>query len=222
MNKALAKDIDHPARFVATDFAAWSRAWAGLGVAFASRNVFDELLSSYGEAHRAYHTRQHLEDCLVSLDEVREQCDHADEVAMALWFHDAIYKPRRSDNEAASADWLTRVARDSGVVESSVTRMHALIMATRHTAAIDEHDAKVLVDIDLSILGAPAERFDAYEMQVRQEYRWVPGPIYRAKRADILQGFMDRRTIYETPHFRARLEEAARENMLRSISLLRR
>jgi|KBSMisStaDraftv2_1062788.scaffolds.fasta_scaffold380059_2 predicted metal-dependent HD superfamily phosphohydrolase len=222
MNKALAKDIVHPAIFVATDFAGWSRAWTGLGVPSAPKKVFDDLLSSYGEAHRAYHTRQHLEDCLASLDEVREQCDHADEVAMALWFHDAIYKPRRSDNEAASADWLARVVREAGIAESSVTRMHALVMATRHTATADEHDAKMLVDIDLSILGAPAERFDVYEMQVRREYRWVPGPIYRARRADILQGFLDRGAIYATPSFRARFEEAARENMLRSISRLRR
>lgn len=222
MNKTLAKEVPYPEIFVATDFAGWSRAWAGLGVASAPEDVFSELLSRYGQAHRAYHVRRHLEDCLASLNEVRAQCEHPDEVAIALWFHDAIYEPRRSDNEAASADWLTRVARDAGVPASSVARMHALVMATRHTASADEHDAKMLVDIDLSILGAPAARFDMYEMQVRREYRWVPGPIYRARRAEILEGFLDRPVIYATQYFHERLEQTARQNLLRSISLLRR
>lgn len=221
MNQALAKDISYPAAFVATDFAGWSRAWAGLAVTPPPRSVFDDLLAGYGQAYRAYHTRQHLEDCLALLDEVRGQCEQPDEVAIALWFHDAIYKPRRSDNEAASADWLVRVARDAGVPESSIARMHALVMATRHTASADAHDAKMLVDIDLSILGASASRFDMYEAQVRREYRWVLGPIYRARRAEILEGFLARPMIYATPCFRERFEQMARQNMLRSIASLR-
>lgn len=222
MNQALAKDVSRPAAFVATDFAGWRRAWAGLGVTPPPRNVFDDLLAGYGQAHRAYHTRQHLEDCLALLDEVRELCERPDEVAIALWFHDAIYKPRRSDNEAASADWLACIARDAGVPESSIARMHALVMATRHTATADAHDAKMLVDIDLSILGASITRFDLYEAQVRREYRWAPGPIYRARRADILEGFLARSVIYATPYFRERFEQTARQNMLRSIASLRR
>lgn len=208
--------------FVATDLARWQRAWAGLGIESSPDRVFDELLARYKEAHRAYHTREHLEECLVLLDEVWSQCDHPEEVAIALWFHDAIYEPRRSDNEAASGEWLARVCYAMDVAEISIFRMHALVMATRHTASVDQSDAKTLVDIDLSILGASPERFDAYEAQIRREYRWVPSMIYRKKRAGVLRGFLGRAVIYATPLFQGRFEEQARANITRSLSSLER
>lgn len=222
MNNLLTVRDSSAVIFVASDVDHWRHAWARLGIEPAPRKVFDELLTRYQEAHRAYHTREHLEECLVLLDEVWDQCDRPEEVAIALWFHDAIYEPRRSDNEAASAKWLATAGDAMGVAGLSIERMHALVMATRHTALVEQPDAQILVDIDLSILGASPERFDAYEAQIRREYRWVPGPIYRTKRANILRGFLGRSMIYTTPLFRDRFEERARTNIARSLSTLER
>ena len=99
--------------------------------------------------------------------------------------------------------------------------MHALIMATCHAALPDSDDARLLVDIDLSILGADPERFDEYEVQVRQEYSWVPGVLFRRKRREILQGFLARPRLYETDWFEQRLEAQARSNLQRSVRRLR-
>lgn len=206
--------------FVGSDVAHWRRAWAGLGIEPAPGRILDELLARYDEGQRAYHTREHLEECLVLLDEVWAQCDHPEEVAVALWFHDAIYEPRRSDNESASAEWLAKVCYAMDVAELSIERMHALVMATRHAVEVDQPDAQTLVDIDLSILGASLERFDAYEAQIRREYRWVPSMIYRIKRANVLKGFVGRSMIYGTPLFQDRFEERARANIARSLSTL--
>jgi predicted metal-dependent HD superfamily phosphohydrolase len=148
-------------------------------------------------------------------------CIRPDEVAAALWFHDAIYAPRRSDNEISSAEWLVRVATDAGLATGCVARMHALVMATCHDAVPSDQDAQVLVDIDLAILGSPAWRFDAYEQQIRREYRWVPMLIYRQKRAAVLCRFLDRPHIYSTRAFVDRFEDAARANIRRSLSSLK-
>jgi len=93
-------------------------------------------------------------------------------------------------------------------------------MATCHNALPDTQDAKVLVDIDLSILGAEAARFDEYENQVRAEFHWVPAFLFRRKRREILQGFLARPSIYSTTHFKNRLEKKARENLARSLGKL--
>ena len=100
-------------------------------------------------------------------------------------------------------------------VAGSAQRVHDLVMATRHTAVPSGQDDRLLVDIDLSILGAERARFDEYEQQIRREYAYVPGFLFRRKRREILTGFLDRPAIYSTPHFHDRLEARARDNLRR-------
>jgi predicted metal-dependent HD superfamily phosphohydrolase len=90
-------------------------------------------------------------------------------------------------------------------------------MTTRHDAVPSGADAESLVDVDLSILGAPPGRFDEYEQQIREEYAWVPDFVFRRKRAEILEGFLARPAIFSTAHFRSRYERQARENLARSL-----
>ena len=108
----------------------------------------------------------------------------------------------------------------AGVPQTASTRIHGLIIATKHNVIPDTADARVIVDVDLSILGAPMERFDEYERQVRQEYSWVPGWLFRRKRREILTGFLSRPHIYNTEYFIATLEAQARANLERSVKAL--
>ena len=71
-------------------------------------------------------------------------------------------------------------------------------------------------------VGAAPQRFDEYEMQVRQEYAWVPEETFRRRRAEILGQFLARRHIYSTEAFRERYEPRARANLARSLSTLGR
>jgi predicted metal-dependent HD superfamily phosphohydrolase len=99
--------------------------------------------------------------------------------------------------------------------------VQALVMATRHAARPSGLDEELLVDVDLAILGADPERFDEYQVEVRAEYAWVPGPLFRHKRREVLAGFLARPAIYSTPGFRARFEAQARANLDRAIAGLR-
>lgn len=195
----------------------WQAAWGELG-ARPPAGLFDELMARYGEPHRHYHTTKHLDECFAQM--APHLAEHPAEVELALWFHDAIYEPKRQDNEAKSADWARDSALSAGVASDCAGRLHALVMATRHEAVPQARDEQVLVDIDLSILGAPAARFDEYERQVREEYAWVPGLVFRSKRKTILQQFLARHAIYSTAPFRERLEASARANLARSIARL--
>ena len=192
----------------------WRDLWERLG-APTPAGVYEELIARYSEPQRKYHTVQHLDQCFEKLDPARALAAHAEEVELALWFHDAIYDTRRQDNEQQSADWARRVCP-----AEAADRVHALIMTTRHDAVPSGRDAELLVDIDLSILGAAPERFDEYERQVREEYAWVPGFVFRRKRAEILQGFRARPAIFNTALFHQGLEQAARANLRRSLERL--
>jgi predicted metal-dependent HD superfamily phosphohydrolase len=82
-------------------------------------------------------------------------------------------------------------------------------------------DEKILVDVDLSILGERPERFDEYEDQIREEYAWVPGVVFRARRRKILKAFLARASIFNTRKFVETYEAQARANLERSIKRLR-
>ena len=48
----------------------------------------------------------------------------------------------------------------------------------------------------------------------------VPEPIYRKGRSEILRGFLNRASIYQTAWFRQRYEDRARENLERVLTTL--
>jgi predicted metal-dependent HD superfamily phosphohydrolase len=179
--------------------------------------VKQALLAAWAEPQRKYHTLQHLSECLALFEQYRELAVEPAEVEVALWFHDAIYAVRASDNEARSADWAEAELRRASVPEPRIARVRSHILATRHSALPEGSDQALLVDIDLSILGAPRPRFEEYERQVRDEYRWVPGFLFQLKRKQILAQFLARDALFNTPAIRHALEAAARENLVDSL-----
>ena len=191
--------------------------------------AFGPLRAAYAESHRAYHNAEHIVECLARFDEALgehersktpEKPDQPDEIEFALWLHDAVYSTRGADSEALSAEWAVRLLTEGGAGREAVERVEAMIMGTKHAALPPFDDVALMLDIDLSILGREAERFDRYEADVRREYRWVPGPLFRSKRKEMLVTFLERPHLYCTATFRDRFEEPARENLARSIARL--
>jgi predicted metal-dependent HD superfamily phosphohydrolase len=195
----------------------WAAAWEELG-ASPDERLFQDLSAAYREPHRHYHTLQHLEECFANFDLLRADADNPAQVELALWFHDAIYDTRRPDNEERSAHWASESIVP--VSREAAEQVHRLIMATKHDAAPEDSDAKLLVDVDLSILGAADERFDQYERQIREEYAWVPTLLYRRERRRILAAFLSRPVLFRTSVFVRRYELQARRNLERALARL--
>jgi predicted metal-dependent HD superfamily phosphohydrolase len=183
--------------------------------------MFERLASAYSEKHRAYHTTRHIRECLSLLDEFKSFAGRPAEVEAALWFHDAIYQPMSSSNEERSADLAAEFCAGMKVPADAIARIRSHILATRHVAVPADDDARLLVDIDLAILGSLEERYGEFERDVRKEYRWVPSFVYRDKRAAILQSFLDRPRIYHWPIAYNRFEHQARINLARAIQTLK-
>ncbi|HET7131004.1 MAG TPA: N-methyl-D-aspartate receptor NMDAR2C subunit [Gammaproteobacteria bacterium] len=198
----------------------WQRTWEALG-ATAPEGLYERLLACYSEPRRYYHTARHLDECFAAFEAVRSLAMRPAEIEIALWFHDAIYDTKRNDNEEKSADWARAALVDAGVSAEAAERVHALVLATRHEAAPQSKDAAILVDVDLSILGATPKRFAEYERQVRLEYGWVPDRLFRRTRRKILEEFLRRPSIYTSEHFRGARQRAARSNLSRSVDRLR-
>ncbi len=198
----------------------WAPAWPAIGARAADPALMDVLLDCYAEPQRAYHTQQHLRECLAWLQRLRAHAERPAEIAIALWFHDAIYRTERHDNESLCADWARAAVWAAGGDAAAAERIHALVLATRHDAQPAHGDAQLLVDIDLAILGAPERRFDQYERQVRQEYGAVPETTFRIGRRRILEAFLARPHLYATAAGQALFEARARHNLQRSLDAL--
>jgi predicted metal-dependent HD superfamily phosphohydrolase len=179
------------------------------------------LEARWREPHRHYHGIRHLDECLARFAEVRALARDAEVVEAALWFHDAIYEARRDDNEARSAALARTMLEARGVDPQRIAQVELCVLATRHAGPSADPDAQLVCDIDLAVLGADAKRFAEYEREVRAEYAWVPMPIFRVKRAEILMRFLASPRIYQTEWFHSRLDDVARENLSRSLEALR-
>lgn len=179
------------------------------------------LETRWREPHRHYHGVRHLEECLARFADVRALAQDADAVEAALWFHDAVHDVHRDDNEARSAALARTMLEARGVAAERIAHVEAIILATRHETPSADPDAQLACDIDLAILGADVTRFDEYERGVRAEYAWVPMPIFRVKRAEILMRFLASPRIFQTEWFHARFDAAARDNLSRALKALR-
>lgn len=197
----------------------WEELWQKLGVV-APTGLYDEILNAWEGEDRAYHNADHLAACLEELDAYPEDIAEHDVLELAIWFHDVIYKARRQDNEEQSAELALNAVIDAGLDDSLGQRVAELILVTQHDGVPADETARILVDIDLSILGREPEVFEAYENAVRQEYSWAPSFLYRRGRRKVLRSFVERAAIYSTPFFRERYEARARENIAGSLARL--
>lgn len=185
-----------------------------------STEVYDALHAAYSEKRRFYHTVDHIDAMLTHFDGVKHIAKRPEELELAIWFHDAIYKSLSKTNELDSANWAQAFLASHGYGEAGIERVHNLIMATLHNGSVKSHDEQLIVDIDLAILGAPPAVYDQFERNVRKEYRLVPWFIYRKKRKELLQSFLSSASIYNLDPFKEKYESAARYNIGRAIDML--
>ena len=166
------------------------------------------LIACYSEPHRVYHGLDHLYHLIKLLEELSAD----PRILLAAWFHDAIYLPGQTDNEARSAALALEKLGSYGYPRESTTFVSAAILATasHHT---DCREFDVLLDADLSILGASAEEYLAYRTAIRREYALMTEQSFIAGRLAFVRTMLSQPFIYQTTYCRNRYELPARQNL---------
>ncbi|WP_038343835.1 metal-dependent hydrolase [Acinetobacter sp. A47] len=182
------------------------------------QKIFNKLIAAYSEKQRAYHTLQHVYECLVLLDSIRSDLKDAYAVELAMWFHDVVYDPQAKDNELKSAE-LFELSLAQDLPLEVVEKIKRWIIATQKHKATDEPDLQFLLDIDLAILAASPARFAEYEQQIQQEYAWVDPDVYAIKRKEILAHFYQTESLYQTEYFQQNFEQCAKSNLKRILDI---
>lgn len=175
--------------------------------------IFKKLLLKYQEPHRKYHNLTHLKECFEEFEKIKASLRNPSAVKLAIWYHDAIYNPEKQDNEKKSSQFFlkdAKILRLSEILKKEVSR---LILKTKHQLPPTKTDEKLLLDIDLSILGKPEKRFKEYENQIREEYYFLEKREFNQKRSSFLKSLLKRKNIYSTEFFKTKYEKKARENI---------
>ncbi|MFF5333715.1 hypothetical protein [Streptomyces sp. NPDC013181] len=183
----------------------------------------DNLLDRWAEPQRKYHTTAHLAAVLDRVDTLADHAADADAVRLAAWFHDAVYRPDRSENEERSAALAERALPEAGVPAPVVAEVARLVRLTvTHDPAAGDTNGEVLCDADLAILASPPAEYAAYASQVREEYGFVPDEAFREGRAEVLRQLLALPRLFRTPYGAAEWEPRARQNLLTELALLTR
>lgn len=181
----------------------------------------DNLLARWAEPQRRYHTTAHLLAVLEHIDTLAGHAADPDLVRLAAWFHDAVYRPDRSENEERSAALAERALPEAGVPAGATAEVARLVRLTvGHDPADGDSNGEVLCDADLAILAAGPKAYAAYAAQVREEYGFVPDDAFREGRAGVLRQLLGLPRLFRTPHGAAEWEPRARQNLTTELDLL--
>ncbi|MET9292015.1 hypothetical protein [Streptomyces sp. NPDC003077] len=181
----------------------------------------DNLIGRWSEPQRRYHTLDHLVAVLDRVDELAAYADDPAAVRLAAWFHDAVYRPDRSENEERSASLAERALPELGIGAARTAEVARLVrLTTTHDPGPGDHNGEVLCDADLAVLAGAPEAYAAYAAAVREEYAFVPEDAFRTGRAGVLRQLLALPRLFRTPEGHDRWEQVARRNVRTELELL--
>jgi predicted metal-dependent HD superfamily phosphohydrolase len=187
--------------------------------------VLAELRRRYAEPHRIHHGWARIGGMLAVAEDVSGAIANRAAFILAVLFHNAVFDPKAPDSAQRSAR-LMREMMGRATPAATLARAEALILAVARQDLPETRDASLrgdamlLLDADLSILGAPPAEFDAYEAANRQEQAHLRDDSYRAGRSAELQMLLWRERIFRTDRFFLACERQARRNIERAIARL--
>jgi predicted metal-dependent HD superfamily phosphohydrolase len=177
------------------------------------------------EPWRFYHDGRHVDEIdghlLAAEADGVTIVDGAAARAFTKW-HDSVYDATAvgGRNEELSA-LLCEAEFPRLATKISTSRAASAIRATIGHVAPDHRscpDAAILLDCDLAILGAPPDRFDEYDLDIRREYAHVPQDVWIVRRPAVMARFAERERIYVTQWAQDRWEAQARRNIERLLA----
>ncbi len=201
-------------------FERWKALWSKTVPESNPQESYSQILSCYSGKQRFYHNLVHIAHSLREFDSAKKLAEEPLALEMAIFLHDLIYDTHSTNNEEDSAEAAEELLGLPQRCPEFREKVKSLIMATAPGVVKQSKDEQLMSDIDLASWGYASEIFDRNTQDIREEYSWVPEEVFCQKRAEVLQGFLNRENIYYTEHFRQRYETQARGNLQRFIAEL--
>lgn len=185
-------------------------------------HYWQEIETQYTLRIRHYHNLSHIYNMLKHAEVFKAKIQDYDAISFAVWYHDIIYKPTKSNNEIKSAKFASKRLKKLGVDNERIAKISSLIQSTKAHCVINDtnNDNAFLLDFDLSILGSNWETYSNYIQNIRKEYAAFPNFMYNKGRKKVLAHFLERERLYFTKSFFDSFENNARKNMTKEFKTL--
>ncbi|MGC0249339.1 DUF4031 domain-containing protein [Pseudactinotalea sp. Z1748] len=185
-----------------------------------------DLIERWAQPHRRYHDLRHLRDVLAALNLLCDPGPVPLPVALAAWFHDAVYDGLPGEDEQASAD-LARAELGpdrlgpEALPSERIEEVARLVLLTRtHSPLPGDHHGALLCDADLAMLAREAAGYRRYTLDVRAEYAHVPHADFIKGRTAVVRQLLELDPLYRTERGRELWQEAARANLRAELATL--
>ncbi|HEX8277482.1 MAG TPA: hypothetical protein VF540_02260 [Segetibacter sp.] len=186
--------------------------------------LWREIVNCYSGQNRQYHNLSRIAYLYTLLDEYIDKIINPAVMGLAILYHNVVYDAYSPDNEDQSAAFAEAHLRQLSANQGIINNTKTFIKATKDhliPASISlQNDLSFFLDFDMAILGVDDEVYKLYSKKIRQEYSIYPDPVYKEGRKLALQKVMALKTIFVTNEFREDMEQKARQNINRELSLL--
>jgi predicted metal-dependent HD superfamily phosphohydrolase len=201
------------------DFEAWAQL---AGDSPTSRTEWAAVVAAWSEPHRRYHDLAHLAAVLGLVGALGAPAADPDAVRLAAWYHDVVYDPTRTDNEAVSAERARAGLRGLVPDDRAEEVVRLVLLTAGHDPAPGDANGEVLCDADLAVLASPPESYVAYASAIRAEYGHLSDEEFTAGRIAVLEHLLALPALYRTPEAEQRWTAPARANLTAELQLLTR
>ena len=148
---------------------------------------------------------------------------------LAIYFHDAIYRPDGKKNEINSIQFMLALLSDTGISSTVLSKTANGIQATAmHLDEDVDPTVEKLLDLDIHIFSLPGAKYVEQSNNIRQE--WVnEDPLFNGVtnieftkgRIQFLEKFSSKKSIFRTDFFKKSWETNARNNINMEIDILK-
>ena len=184
----------------------------------------NDCFRRYSSRGRYYHNTTHLISMLTNYKLLIDNSYYswADEMILAIMYHDAIWEPNSINCEKRSADLAIK---ELNAYDVNKTFIYNAIIASNESYEQNElksKEIKLFLNLDYLIFATPDYIYDQYAENIQLEYAECISPRqYIAARIDFLQSLLKRKRIFfDIPGFDIEHECIARDNINRELTSL--
>lgn len=148
------------------------------------------VLAMWNEAHRSYHTLNHLDDLINQINENKTRFSEKEyeKLLIASIFHDIVYDPTRGDNEEKSAEFFMNCCTEKN---EDIADINQMILDTK-THSSSTKLSESFNYYDMNIVERDYDQLLKWEAGIFEEFKGVGKEAYKNNRLVFLESLLDK------------------------------